>query len=88
MSNNPFDKDIFDVLKKLDRYTDQHLEWRSNNHTKYYSYILWRVCAESYEGEMPSDTLLRHLNRTQHDVFFELADMIVSTPCFPESTYE
>ncbi len=82
MSNNRYDKDIFDVLTKFDSYTDQHLELRtSDDHA--YSHLLWRVCSESHEGGIASDSLIRHLYSTQYDVFFELADIIISTASFP-----
>lgn len=83
MSDNPCDKDIFDVLTKLDSYTDQHLELRTSDDHTTYSYLLWRVCCESHEGGIASDYLIRHLYSMQYDVFFELADIITSTVSFP-----
>lgn len=88
MSNNPFGADIFDVLTELDRYTDQHLEFRNSYNNEAYSYLLWRVCYESHDGGIASDSLIIHLYGMQYDVFFELADMITATSSFTESTHE
>lgn len=88
MSKNPYDENIFGVLTKFDSYTDQHLELRSDYDGSAYSYLLWRVCQQSHAGGISSDSFIRRLYGVQYDVFFDLADMIVSTVSFTESDDE